>query len=120
MNDNKPNTYTIELIGSYAARCIDTGTVNDQTNRRNAGTTRSPIPASARDLIAAGHNPETLMYIVRKREKAEGYMPIFTRDSSLRVWAAKDCVETETTSVRIGKYNPPPAVRAAMQDQMAA
>lgn len=47
-------------------------------------------------------------------------MPIFTRDSSLGVWAEKDCVETETTSVRVRDYKPFPGKLAMMQSAIAA
>lgn len=112
MNDNHQHC-TIELIGSYAARHVESGIENDQSNRRMAGTTRSPIPALCRDLIASGHNPNGLAHMVRKRVNGDGYMPIFKLDSTLRSWAAKDCVESEKLSVRISRFNPPPMATGA-------
>ncbi|MFS8120793.1 hypothetical protein QD336_00050 [Rhizobium sp. BR 250] len=118
MNDNH-QIFTVELTGSFAATCIKTGMKNDQSNRCKAGTTRSPIPALARKMIAEGYNPAATMHVVRKRDDGT-FMPISKADSTIETWAERDCVESEKRSVRIGRFNPPPAARDAITLPKAA
>jgi hypothetical protein len=99
-------TATIELIGSYTARHVESGTTVDLTGRRNRSTTKSPLPVLCRELLAHGLNPETRVHVITKSLDRDGFIPVFNRDRTLAVWAGLDAVESETRSVRVEKHRP--------------
>lgn len=101
-------TTTIELIGSCAARHLESGLEVDHGPRRNRRTTKSAIGPLCRKLIEAGHDPEGRVHIIRKALDREGYIPVFRQDRSLRAWAAIDCVENERRGPHAVKYCPYP------------
>ncbi|WP_194842765.1 hypothetical protein [Agrobacterium sp. MA01] len=117
---------TIEIIGSYAARHIESGTTVDtsppKATRRvpKRTTTRSPIPVLCRKLIAQGIDPETRAHVVRKALERDGFTPIFNRDRPLAVWAGLDAIETETESVRIVKHRPFPSALVTKEAKAGA
>jgi hypothetical protein len=97
---------TIQLIGSYTALHVESGTSVDLTARRNRSTTKSPIPILSRELLAHGLDPETRAHVVRTALDRDGFIPVFKRDRSLAVWAGLDAVESETRSVHVEKHRP--------------
>lgn len=104
---------TVELIGSYTARHVETGLTVDLTKRRNRNTTKGPISPLCRKLLDLGNDPETRVHVVRNVSGREQPMTIFKRDRSLKTWAACDCVESDTASLRVKKWTPlPSAVKA--------
>lgn len=110
MTDNTTRpTATIELIGSYTARHVESGTTVDLTSRRNRSTTRSPLPVLCRKLIANGFDPETRAHVIRKALDGQGFIPVFKRDRRIGVWAELDAVENERTPPRFTKYKPFPS-----------
>lgn len=102
-------TVTIELVGAYTARHIDSGTTVDFTSRRNRSTTRSPLPVLCRELVAQGFDPETRAHVIRQALDSPGFIPVFKRDRKLGVWAELDAVENERTPPRITRYKPFPS-----------
>ncbi|RVH29552.1 hypothetical protein CN211_24060 [Sinorhizobium meliloti] len=108
--------HTIELIGSFVARHVESGLTVDLTSRRNRGTTRGPISPLCRKLVALGHDPSGKVHVIRKALGRDGHIPVFQRDRALKTWADLDCVESETKSVRPQKYRPyPDAVDASQR-----
>lgn len=97
---------TIELVGSYTARHVESGTTIDLTGRRNRSTTKSPLPVLCRELLAHGLDPETRAHVIRKALDRDGFIPVFKRDRTLAVWAGLDAVESETRSVHVEKHRP--------------
>lgn len=116
----KPPTATIELVGSYTARHVESGTTVDLTTRRNRSTTKSPLPVLCRELVAHGLDPATRVHVIRKALDSEGFIPVFKRDRRLSIWAGLDAVENERTPPRIVKYKPFPsdAVRPDFEREM--
>ena len=110
---------TIELIGSYTARHIESGTTVDFTSRRNRATTKSALPPLCRELLNHGHDPQSRVHVVRRVFGRDGYMPIFKRDRRLDVWAGLDAVESETRSVQVAKHRPLPATEKATDKRTA-
>lgn len=106
--DTNPSILTIELIGSYTARHVETGLTVDLTSSRNRSRTKGPISPLCRKLIDLGHDPETRVHVTRKALDRDRHIAVFKRDRSLRAWAAADCVETEKASVYVVKYQPFP------------
>lgn len=96
-------TSTIELIGSYAARHLESGLEVDYGSRRSRGTTKSTIGPLCRKLIEADHDPESRVHVIRKALDREGYIPAFNRDRCLRVWAGLDCIENERRGPHVVK-----------------
>ncbi|OAP41398.1 hypothetical protein AU381_05890 [Sinorhizobium glycinis] len=107
--------HTIELIGSYVARHVESGLTVDLTSRRNRSTTKGPISPLCRKLVDLGHDPSGTVRVIRKALDKEGHIPVFQRDRTLKTWADVDCVESETRSVRVQKYRPLPAAVEAFQ-----
>lgn len=103
-----PSILTIELIGSYIARHVESGLTVDLTSSRNRNTTKGPISPLCRKLIDHGHSPEAQVHIIRYVPEQKHPMPIFKRDRSLRAWADVDCVESDRTSVYVVKHKPFP------------
>ena len=99
---------TIELIGSFVARHLESGTTVDLTNRRNRRTTKSAIPPLCRELIAQGHDPQERVRIVCKSKDRDSLIPVFDRDRRLEKWAAIDVVENEERGPHTVKYEPFP------------
>lgn len=97
---------TIELVGSFTARHVESGTTVDLTGRRNRSTTKSPLPVLCRELLAHGLNPETRAHVIRNALDRDGFIPVFKRDRTLAVWAGLDAVESETRSVHVEKHRP--------------
>lgn len=97
---------TIELIGSYTARHVESGTTVDLTGRRNRSTTKSPLPVLCRELLSHGLDPETRAHVITKSLDRDGFIPVFKRDRTLAVWAGLDAVESETRSVHVEKHRP--------------
>lgn len=116
----KPPTATIELVGSYTARHVESGTTVDLTARRNRSTTKSPLPVLCRELVAHGLDPATRVHVIRKALDSEGFIPVFKRDRRLSIWAGLDAVENERAPPRIVKYKPFPsdAVRPDFEREM--
>lgn len=104
--------HTIELLGSYIARELETGTeVNAASKRR---TVKSPIPELCRRLIAEGAHPLSRACVIRKALRGSGVTPIFKRNRTLQAWAEEDCVDSDKTGLRFVKYRPfPDSLRAA-------
>ncbi len=98
--------HTIELIGSYTARHVESGLTVDLTSRRNRSTTKGPISPLCRKLVDLGHDPSGKVHVIRKALDRYGHIPVFQRDRTLTAWAGADCVESETRSVRIVKHRP--------------
>lgn len=96
----------IELIGSYTARHVESGTTVDLSARRNRSTTKSPLPVLCRELLAHGLDPETRAHVIRKALDRDGFIPVFRRDRTLAVWAGLDAVESETRSIHVEKHRP--------------
>lgn len=110
MTDNsRQPTVTIELVGSYTARHVESGTTVDLTSKRNRSTTRSPLPVLCRELVAQGFDPETRAHVIRKALDRDGFIPVFKRDRKIGVWAELDAVENERTPPRIVKFKPFPS-----------
>lgn len=108
--------HTIELIGSYAARHVESGLMVDLTSRRNCRTIKGPISPLCRKLVELGHDPSGKVHVIRKALDRDGHIPVFQRDRTLKTWAGLDCVESETRSVRTQKYRPrPDAVEASQR-----
>lgn len=107
-SDTNPPILTIELIGSYIARHVETGLTVDLTSSRNRSRTKGPISPLCRKLIDLSHDPETRVHVTREALDRDRHIAVFKRDRSLRAWAATDCVETEKTSVYVVKYQPFP------------
>jgi len=97
-------TATVELVGSYTARHVESGTTVDLTGRRNRSTTKSPLPVLCRELLAHSLNPETRVHVITKSLDHDGFIPVFKRDRTLSVWAGLDAVESETRSVHVEKH----------------
>jgi Fe2+ transport system protein FeoA len=98
--------HTIELIGSYTARHLESGLTVDLTSRRNRSTTKGPLSPLCRKLLDLGHDPNGKVHVIRKALDRDGHIRIFQRDRTLNTWAGVDCVESETRSVRIVKHRP--------------
>ncbi|WP_192936256.1 hypothetical protein [Sinorhizobium meliloti] len=107
--------YTVELIGSFVARHVESGLTVDLTSRRNRSTTKGPLSALCRKLVELGHDPGGRVHVIRKALDRDGHIPVFQRDGTLETWAYRDCVESETRSVRVQKYRPYPDAVAAIQ-----
>ena len=99
---------TIELIGSFIARHVETGLTVDLTSSRNRSQTKGPISPLCRKLIAEGHDPEARAHIIRKALDRDGHIAIFKRGRTLSAWAAVDCIETGARSAYIVKHKPFP------------
>lgn len=105
--------HTIELVGSYTARHVQSGHEVDLTSRRNRKTTRGPISPLCRKLIAEGIDPSAKVQVIRKALDSDGHIPIFKRDRSLQTWADADCMESERRSLHLVGHRPfPVAVKA--------
>jgi hypothetical protein len=102
-------TVTIELVGAYTARHIDSGTTVDRTSKRNRSTTRSPLPVLCRELVAQGFDLETRAHVIRQALDGPGFIPVFKRDRKIGVWAELDAVENDRTPPRIVKFKPFPS-----------
>ncbi|AFL48799.1 hypothetical protein USDA257_c01990 [Sinorhizobium fredii USDA 257] len=110
--------YTIELIGSFVARHVESGLTVDLTSRRNRSTTKGPLSPLCRKLVELGHDPDGRVHVIRKALDRDGHIPVFQRDRTLETWANRDCVESETRSVHVQKYRPyPDAVEATQKGQ---
>lgn len=107
--------YTVELIGSFIARHVESGLTVDLTSRRNCRTTKGPISPLCRKLVDLGHDPSGKVHVIRKALDRNGHIPVFQRDRTLETWAGADCVESETRSVRVQKYRPRPDAVGAFQ-----
>jgi hypothetical protein len=108
--------HTIELIGSYVARHVESGLTVDLTSRRNRSTTKGPISPLCRKLVALGHDPNGKVHVIRKALDRDGHIPVFQHDRTLETWAGRDCVESEARSARVQKYRPyPDAVEASQR-----
>ena len=105
MNDNNPQIYTIELIGSYTARHVESEIANDQSNRRLSKGGKSPIAPLCRELIAKGHNPNAPTVVVRRRVDGS-IMTIFKGNRTLGRWAELDCSENERHGPQVGRFKP--------------
>lgn len=99
---------TIELIGSYSARHVESGLTVDLTSGRNRSQTKSPISPLCRKLIAEGRDPDHRVHIIRRALDRDGHIAVFKRDRTLSAWAAVDCVESCTQSVYVVKHKPFP------------
>jgi hypothetical protein len=99
-------THTIELIGSYTARHVQSGLEVDQSGRKNRPSTKSAIPALCRRMIDSGLDPVDKIHIIRKALDRDGYIPVFNRDRSLGAWANLDCVEGDTRPPHWVKHRP--------------
>ncbi len=102
------NTITIELVGSFVARHVESGTTVDMSSRKNRRTTKSAIPPLCRELLNHGHDPATRVHVIRKALDRDGFIPVFVRDRALSTWAGVDCFENEHHGPRIGKHRPLP------------
>lgn len=98
--------HTIELIGSYTARHVESGLTVDLTSRRNRSTTKGALTPLCRELLELGHDPNSNVHVIRKALDRDGQIPVFQRDRTLKAWAGVDCVESETRSLRIVKHRP--------------
>lgn len=98
--------HTIELIGSYTARHVQSGLEVDQSGRKNRPSTKSPVPALCRMMIDSGLDPADKVHVIRKALDREGHIPVFKRDRSLGTWANLDCVENDTRSPHWVKHRP--------------
>jgi hypothetical protein len=99
---------TVELIGSFVARHIESGTTVDMSSRKNRKTTKSAIPVICRELIAQGHDPQERVHVIRKALNRDGTIPVFKRDRTLGAWADVDMIESDTRSLSLVKYRPLP------------
>jgi hypothetical protein len=109
--------HTIELIGSYVARHVESGLTVDLTSRRNRSTTKGPLSPLCRKLVDLGHDPRGKAHIIRKALDGNGHIPVFQRDRALRTWADLDCVESEARSIRVQKYRSYPDAVEAIQSR---
>ncbi|MDW9550730.1 hypothetical protein [Sinorhizobium meliloti] len=109
--------YTIELIGSYVARHVESGLTVDLTTRRNRSTTKGPLSPLCRKLLDLGHDPGGKVHIIRKALDRDGHIPVFQRDRTLKTWAGVDCIESETRSLHVQKYRPFPAAVEAFHER---
>lgn len=91
--------HTVELIGSYVARHVESGLTVDLASHRNRSTTKGPLPPLCRKLLDLGHDPGGKVHVIRKALDRDGHIPVFKRDRTLKTWAGVDCVESETRSV---------------------
>jgi Fe2+ transport system protein FeoA len=107
--------HTIELIGSYIARHVESGLTVDLTSRRNCRTTKGPISPLCRKLVDLGYDPEGKVHVIRKALDRDGHIPVFQRDRALETWADVDAVESETRTVEVQKYRPFPAAVETIQ-----
>lgn len=98
------NTITIELVGSYIARHVESGITVDNSDRRNRPTTKSALPPLCRKLIAEGYSPDTRVHVIRKALDRDGFIPVFVRDRPLGKWAEVDCIENERHGPRLVKH----------------
>jgi hypothetical protein len=98
--------HTIELIGSYTARHVQSGLEVDQSGRKNRPTTKSPIPALCRRMIDSGLDPAGKVHVIRKALDREGHIPVFKRDRTLSTWANLDCVENDARPPHWIKHRP--------------
>lgn len=121
------NTITIELVGSFIARHVESGTTVDMSSRKNRATSKSAIPSLCRELLNHGHDPDTRVHIIRKalsrRDTAtdkDGFIPVFVRDCALSTWAGVDCIENDRHGPRLKKYKPLPDSVAAKKRHSAA
>lgn len=101
-----PSVLTIELVGSYIAVHLESGTTDDQTAKRDRATTKSPIPILARKLVAAGYDPQARVHVVRKAFSDDHLMPVFKRDRTLLTWSAVDVIEDVSKGPREVKHRP--------------
>lgn len=97
---------TIELIGSYVAKHVESETIADQAGRKNRGTTKSPIPVLCRMLLAMGLEGTSKVHIIRKAVAGDRYIPVFKGDRELSVWAGLDCIENERRVPHIVQHRP--------------
>ncbi|MET3612718.1 hypothetical protein ABID16_001023 [Rhizobium aquaticum] len=102
------NTITIELVGSFVARHVESGTTVDMSSRKNRRTTKSAIPPLCRELLNHGHDPETRVHVIRKALDRDGFIPVFVRNRALSTWAGLDCIESDRHGPRFGKHRPLP------------
>jgi hypothetical protein len=100
--------HTIELIGSYVARHVESGLTVDLSSHRNRSTTKGPLSPLCRKLLDLGHDPGGKVHVIRKALDRAGHIPVFKRDRTLKTWADVDCVESETRSLHVQKYRPYP------------
>ncbi|RAS18288.1 hypothetical protein [Ensifer adhaerens] len=110
--------HTIELIGSFVARHVESGLTVDLTSRRNRSTTKGPISPLCRKLVELGHDPGGKVHIIRKALDKDGYIPVFQRDRALRTWADLDCVESESRSVRLAKHRPFAEIKRQLKGEL--
>lgn len=104
----KNNTITVELIGSYIARHVESGTTLDTHPRRNRPTTKGPISPLCRKLIEQGLVPATRVHVIRRALGGDGFISVFKRDRTLAAWADVDCIENERHGPTAIKYVPFP------------
>lgn len=97
-------TITIELLGSYTARHIESGLTVDRGDRQNRKSPRSALGPLCRLLIDEGYSPTAKVHVIRKALDRPGFIPVFKRDRALGAWAGVDCVETERRSLHVTKY----------------
>lgn len=90
---------TIELIAHDTARHLGTPELSRSHSRKD------PIGPLCRDLIKAGHDPETLVSVVRANESGDGYSPVF-RPRRLGVWAAYDIRDRDGRGLVSEKFAP--------------
>jgi hypothetical protein len=101
--------HTIELIGSYTARHVESGLTVDLTSHRNRSTTKGPLSPLCRKLLELGHDLDGKVHVIRKALDRDRHIPVFKRDRTLKTWAGVDCVESEARSLHLRKYRPYPA-----------
>ena len=77
-------THTIELIGTYVARHVESDLTVDLTSRRNRSTTKGPISPLCRKLLDLGHDPDQRVHITRKALDRDGHIPVVKRDRALK------------------------------------
>ena len=97
-------TITIELLGSYTARHVESSLTVDRGDRQNRKSPRSALGPLCRLLIDEGYSPAAKVHIIRKALDRPGFIPVFKRDRALGAWAGVDCVETERRSLHVTKY----------------
>lgn len=97
---------TVELVGSYVAVHRESGITADLTNQRNRNTTKSALPALARKLIAAGHDPQDRVHVIRKAMTGDRSISVFNRDRKLLIWAGVDIIEDVARGPREIEHRP--------------
>lgn len=117
---NITNTITIELVGSYIARHVESGITVDNSDRRNRPTTKSALPPLCRKLIAEGYCPDTRVHVIRKALDHDGFIPVFVRDRSLSKWAEADCIENERHGPRFIRHRALPDAVAGKNRRSAS